>query len=202
MSHFIVKRNISQKLAETFMQKVTKGKLNTRTFKKDGTGKLVGLVSEALMDSILRTILSDSDIELTADKSFDYDFLVDGCRVDIKAKQRTVPVNPDHDVSIAAYTIDQQMCQTYMFCSITVDRETKSIPREFYFTGFMDKSEYLKTAQFKKKGETDGGNFTDGSEFRIRADCWNLKYKQLQQFDYETLEPLLKKGYELIEWKP
>lgn len=199
MAHFIVKRVITPKQATLFRSSVSYGRLNGKTIHRNGEGKLVGFIGEVFMDHIFEIICPDVPRTVEADSSFDYDIILDGIKVDVKTKQRTVDVSPHHDVSIADYS--NQLCDSYAFCSVTVDRETKTIPLDFYFMGYMKKEEFMQTATFMQKGQLDGGNIRpDGSAFRITKDCWNLKCHQLHQFDHSSLLPLLDNGYQLIRW--
>lgn len=183
------------------MASLPKGRLNQQTIHKDGEGKLVGFIGEIYMDHIFELIFPELPRKVEADNSYDYDIVLDETKVDVKTKQRTVAVESDHDVSIAHYTKNKQMCDTYMFCSVTVDRATKTIPQDFFFMGYMDKSEFMTKATFRKKGQPDGGNRRpDGTPFTITKDCWNLKCNQLNQFDRQSLLPLLDYGYQLIQW--
>lgn len=194
MTHYIARKAITPSVLAAANKFIHKGKLNPKTF---GEGALVGFLAEIFMEEIYSAIFPDSELIVVADKSFDYDMLLDGNRIDIKSKKRTVPLAPFHDISIADYTTKQQDCQTYAFCSIRLDRVSK-VPLEFYYAGYMGKREYLKQAVFKRKGEPDGGNLKpDGSEFLIVEDCWNLKYSQLHQYELDVLKGLKAQGYTL-----
>jgi hypothetical protein len=199
MANFIVKRVITPKQAKLFRSSVSTGRLNHQTIHKNGEGKMVGFVGEVFMDHIFEIICPDVSRTVEADTSYDYDIVLDGIKVDVKTKQRTVAVAPHHDVSIADYR--KQSCDSYAFCSVTVDIATKTIPLDFYYIGYMETAEFMNKSSFMKKNQLDGGNRRpDGSAFRITKDCWNLKCNQLNQFDYDTLLPLLDHGYQLIQW--
>lgn len=123
---------------------------------------------------------------------YDYDMIVDGIKFDVKTKQRTVTPRTDYDCSIVAYSKDKQRCDSYIFTSVTLDRQTNEYT-EFYLIGYMPKLDYFNRAVFKKKGEPDGGNniFKNGKmvEFKIVEDCYNLKYADLNPFEITKSPP-------------
>lgn len=201
MTHLIVKREIPPADAELFKRSVSAGKLNKQTIHENGEGKLVGFVAEIYTEMLLSRLFPDKTLQVFADKSYDYDLMLDNLKIDVKCKQRVVALRSDYDVSIAAYSAKVQECDVYAFCSVTVDRATKTTPLTYYFAGFMDKHEYLRQATFKRQGDYDGSNIkTNGDRFTITKDCYNLKYSQLHQFDEEVLRTLAATSeFELIE---
>jgi hypothetical protein len=199
MTHIVLHKPISQVVLDAAAATVPSGKLNRQTIHENGEGGVIGAIAEIYMLQILDTLYPDKEILDHSNQSYDYDILLGGIKLDVKAKKRTVAVRPDYDVSIAHYTKDQQKCDMYAFCSVTVDRNDR--PLDFYYVGMMRKDDYFKRATFKRKGDPDGDNrLPNGQPFRIKKDCWNLKYKDLHQFSVEVLEPLKQKGYRFIQW--
>ena len=201
MSHYVIHKPISPSIAQKLIKRAPQGKLNNRTIHDDGEGNLAGYVAEQYMLHLYEVMFPDADIQYVANESVNYDIIIDGHKVDVKAKMRTAHgIRPDWDVSIAEYTIPKQQCDSYAFCNVTFDK-TKTIPLHFYYIGTRSKKAFLQHARVLKKGQLDGGNILpNGQPFRVREDCRNLYFKDLKQYDYDIIEPVLNAGYQLIEW--
>lgn len=201
MTHYVLHKAISPKMAQYFIDNAPKGKLNGQTIHEDGEGNLAGYVAEQYMLDIFERMFPSADIKYAADKSTDYDITIDGHKVDVKAKMRTAyGIRPDWDVSIAEYTITKQHCDTYAFCNVTFNKQ-KTTPLHFYFVGLLGKQSFLQQARILKKGQLDGGNILpNGQPFKVRKDCRNLYFTDLKQYDYDTLSPVMKGPYQVIKW--
>ena len=90
-----------------------------------------------------------------------------GKKVDVKTKQTSVAPLPDYDCSVANFNT-KQACDTYAFVRVKNDLTVG------WYLGCMDKKEYFEKAVFMKKGDVDASN-----NYTVRADCYNLKIKQL-----------------------
>ena len=90
-----------------------------------------------------------------------------GKKVDVKTKQTSVAPLPDYDCSVANFNT-KQACDTYAFVRVKNDFTVG------WYLGSMNKKEYLEKAIFMKKGDVDPSN-----NYTVRADCYNLKIKQL-----------------------
>lgn len=199
MTHYVVHRAIAPEVAEFFIKEAPKGKLNGQTIHDDGEGNLPGYVAEEFMLDIFKRMFPVADIKYVAKDQFDYDITINGHKVDVKSKMRTASgLRADWDVSIAEYTINKQHCDTYAFCSVTFNK-AKTIPLDFYFAGVMSKKAFLEKARRLYKGELDGGNILpNGQPFKVRKDCRNLRFSDLNQYDLEVLAPL-KRHYDVRE---
>ena len=92
------------------------------------------------------------------------------------------------------------MCDYYAFTSITIGNNENDF-KDFYYLGHYNKQLYFNDATFKQKGDSDGGNYIKGKgEFKIREDCYNLKYNKLQQYTIDILKETIPKGFQIIPW--
>ena len=100
--------------------------------------------------------------------TYSYDIILpDGKKVDVKTKQTSVKPLPEYDCSIAKFNTKQE-CDMYAFVRVKNDLTIG------WYLGSIDKKEYFKKAIFMKKGYVDPSN-----NFTVRADCYNMKIKAL-----------------------
>ncbi len=158
--------------------------INNRSITK-GERNTLGVLGELCT---IKVLLKAGIEAIDYSPTYDYDLLVNGVKIDVKTKQRTVAPRYDYDASIVAYSKDKQMCDEYIFTSITIDRETKGF-KDFYIIGKMKKYDYFKNSTFMRKGDPDGNNtiFKNGrlQTFKIVEDCYNMKYGQLEELDMD-----------------
>lgn len=125
----------------------------------NGGGNLAGFIGEFVAQVIL-----GGKIENT----FQYDLVLeDGIRVDVKTKQTGYEPKPDYDCSISSESKIQD-CDKYAFVRVKNDLTTA------WFLGSIDKKKFFRKAKHFKKGELDTSN-----NYTVKADCWNLKIKDL-----------------------
>ena len=90
-----------------------------------------------------------------------------GRKIDVKTKQTSVTPLPEYDCSIAKYNTTQN-CDAYAFVRV------KNNLTVGWYLGMLGKEEYFKKAIALKKGEIDPSN-----NYKVRADCFNVKIKEL-----------------------
>ena len=133
------------------------GKLHNSILK--GGGNLAGFIGEQIALECLGGEWHNT---------YSYDIILpDGKKVDVKTKQTSVKPLPEYDCSIAKFNTKQE-CDMYAFvrCKIYLTIG--------WYLGSIDKKEYFKKAIFMKKGYVDPSN-----NFTVRADCYNMKIKEL-----------------------
>ena len=141
-------------------------KFNHMTILENGSGQHSGKIGEMCFADWL--IANDVQFTWSAcDKGpFDFSVMLDGRMVgiDVKAKERNVPANWEHDAHVTA---DQEhyACQIYVFCNVTDDYPT--------LMGWMGKERFWRNCKRVKKGDTDG-------QFREHVDAGKLRYSQLR----------------------
>lgn len=133
------------------------GKLHNSILK--GGGNLAGFIGEQIALECLGGEWHNT---------YSYDIILpDGKKVDVKTKQTSVKPLPEYDCSIAKFNTKQE-CDMYAFVRVKNDLTIG------WYLGSMDKKEYFKKAIFMKKGYVDPSN-----NFTVRADCYNMKIKEL-----------------------
>lgn len=195
MDRYIIKKCISDEFineAKNYMLNKTLNRSIT-----SGARNLMSTIAELYYLDMMSHIPHIRDIEYP--RTTDYDVLLNGVKIDIKTKQRTVEPKKDYMASIVAYSKNIQKCEWYAFCQINVNKSGNFT--DFYYIGAISKEKFFKKAIFKKKGESDGDNMVNGSKFLIREDCYNLSYDKLNLFTQESVDIILPKGYEAILWK-
>lgn len=212
MRKFIIKKVLTREFVEQVKATVSKKALNGRSITK-GKGNLPGELAEICCMEIFTAIHPhnpprhvSAEAKDTDTPEYNYDILLfsaDGksVKADIKAKNRYVAPKYDYAASVADYSIPQQKCQVYCFAQILNSPKPASYPIEFYYCGHIEKTQFLDESEAKKKGEPDGGNYTNGRPFLIVEDCHNLKYDRLSFFEDEAVEMLLPLGYQKYYWR-
>ena len=124
-----------------------------------GNGSVAGFIGEQIALQVLGG---------SWENTYDYDLITpDGRKIDVKTKQTSVKPLPDYDCSIARYNTKQK-CDAYAFVRV------KNNLTIGWYLGMLDKEEYFEKAEFLKKGEIDPSN-----NYKVRADCHNVKIFQL-----------------------
>lgn len=101
--------------------------------------------------------------------TYEYDILMsDGKKIDVKTKQTSVTPLPEYDCSIAKYNTKQK-CDSYAFVRVKKDLTVG------WYLGMITKDSYFKKARFLKKGTVDPSN-----NYKVQADCYNIKIKDLE----------------------
>lgn len=186
ITHKLIKHAEELSLTESLNKSITKGERN-----------VMGTLGELCYITLLSHIYDLEDIEY--EPNYNYDLRIGGVKVDVKSKQRTVAPQSHYAASIVAYSKDKQLCDYYAFTTITVGKHDTDF-KDFYFLGHIKKSDYFQRATFMRKGQSDGGNHHKGQEFKIRADCYNLNYSELDQYPLEGIEGALENGFVQVPW--
>tara|TARA_R110002020_G_scaffold408286_1_gene618188 strand:- start:33 stop:512 length:480 start_codon:yes stop_codon:yes gene_type:complete len=104
--------------------------------------------------------------------TYDYDLISKkGNKIDVKTKQTTVKPRMYYEASVANFNT-KQLCDYYSFVRIHKDFLTA------WYMGSMLKKDYYEKSTFLKKGDIDPDN-----NFVVRADCHNLPYSELTEFN-------------------
>ena len=144
-------------------------KFNHMTILDNGSGQHSGKIGEMSFADWL--IANDVQFSWSAcDKGpFDFSVMLDGRMVgiDVKAKERNVPANWEHDAHVTA---DQEhyACQIYVFCNVTKDTPT--------LMGWCGKKEFWSRCRRVKKGDAEG-------TFVEHTDAGKMPYKNLRKLE-------------------
>jgi len=107
------------------------------------------------------------DAERISDTDRQADFLIDGKRVDVKCKERSVFCQEHYEVSVEARQIEYE-ADEYYFYSYNYKQNVME------YLGRISKEEYVKKANLCRKGDIDPSN-----GWRVSVDCYNLKISNL-----------------------
>ena len=133
------------------------GRLNNSILK--GKGNLAGFIGEQIALSFLGGVWQNT---------YEYDIVLpNGERIDVKTKQTSVTPLPEYECSVANYNIKQK-CDSYAFVRIKNDFTVG------WYLGKISKEDFGKKSIFMQKGEVDPSN-----NYRVRADCYNVKIREL-----------------------
>ncbi len=138
------------------------GKLNNSILV--GKGNETGFIGEEVVKKYLK---DNSSRELIEGNHYDYDFIFNGLKIEVKTKYTTVQPKSQYDCSIANFNPNQK-CDFYIFARVHEFWE------KAWILGYMGKDEYFKQSIFMKKGDIDPSN-----NFTVKADCHNVKISNL-----------------------
>lgn len=137
------------------------GKLNNSI--RNGEGNIAGVLGElCFLEHYKNAKMSNT---------YDYDILLNGYKIEVKTKVRTVAPKSFYECSVANFNTKQN-ADYYYFVSLLV--QNKNYLKGFLLGG-LSKKEYFSTAKELKKGMIDPSN-----NFTVKADCWNLPISNLR----------------------
>jgi hypothetical protein len=125
-----------------------------------GVSNVIGFIGEIIVAELMNA---------TRQNTAHYDMVAENRRIDVKSKRCNTTPRPDYDCSVAAHGTKQQ-CDDYVFVRVLNDLS------KAWVLGSIAKEEFYAKAKQWKKGEVDEGN-----GFVIKADCYNLPIKELQE---------------------
>lgn len=127
-----------------------------------GEGNDTGFLGEEVVKSWLR-----ERGEVSGDNTYEYDFIFNGFRCEVKTKLTTVKPKSSYDCSVANYNPNQK-CDYYIFARILGDMQ------KAWILGFIAKDEFFRNSVFLMKGDLDPSN-----NYTVKADCYNIKISRL-----------------------
>jgi len=127
-------------------------------------GELAGMVAEELF-------LDTYGGELVDSYNYDVAHAKIGC-IDIKAKRCSSRPLDSYSCTVAAYQVKKKECSHYAFYRITNDLSTA------YCLGIIPVVAFMEKAQFLKKDEIE-----EGTHFKVKCDCFNIKISDLDQIE-------------------
>jgi len=142
------------------------GTLNNSILK--GEGNLTGFVGE----EAFKVFLNNKD----SNNTYNYDIIHNGIRFEVKSKRTSVIPKDYYECSVADYNTKQN-CDYYVFTRVLWHKGER-LPSKVYLMGCYSKEEYYKNSRKLLKGSKDGDN-----GFIVHADCWNMKYSDLNRIE-------------------
>lgn len=137
-----------------------------------GKSNLYGAMGEILF----KQYLEDNGYSFQHEGTYNFDFIADGKRWEVKTKRTTVEPRPNYLCSVADFNTEQE-CDYYVFARVLEGFE------KGYLLGVMPRDEFYDKAIFKSKGDKDVNGFV------FKADCLNMPIKML--YDMEEFLPSL-----------
>ena len=132
---------------------------------EDGDGNIAGRFGELVFTEIFGGTIADH---------YEYDVAYNGLSLDVKTKRRTVKAKPHYEASITDHNPDQD-ADLYYFTSVRCGDVAEPY-RYVDLLGYIEPCVYHDRATFHREGERDPDN-----GFTFSADCWNLRYEQLDR---------------------
>ena len=132
---------------------------------RNGEGNIAGFLGEECVLAHFKKAVRDN--------TYQHDIRIGNDYIEVKTKDRTVPPKPEYECTIPNANT-RQINSFYFFVSL-LRQGTKYT--KGYLLGYMKREEFFNKAQLLKRGDIDPSN-----NFVVKADCWNLKIKDLHKF--------------------
>ena len=160
MSRQMIEVQITEEMKKRAWKKSrSMGEINNSITK--GDGNIAGFLGEEIANVIIK-----GDINNT----YDYDIIKNGVTYDVKTKRCTSEPKDYYECSVAAFNTKQQ-CDHYVF--VRIENVNGKWGRA-WILGTYEKDQYFNNARFLKRGQIDGNN-----NFKVKADCYNLRIDEL-----------------------
>jgi hypothetical protein len=131
-----------------------------------GESQLHGAVGEVIAMELLRS--RGNEVKYEGD--YNYDLISNGKRIDVKTIRTDKEPTDEFNANISAFNHTQQT-DYYLWCAVSIDLSYG------YVIGYLDKDEFYKIAELKKKGEIDWGNWM------FKSDTYTTKIKNIKKFN-------------------
>lgn len=132
-----------------------------------GKSSIYGSLGEIIFEDYFKERLNVEYLD-----TYDYDYKVEGRKIDIKSKKTTVIPKGHYNCSVAAANT-RQKCDYYAFVRIREDF------LEGYILGYISKKQFYEKAIFFKEGEKDPSSY---GNWTFKGDCYNLPFYSLKKF--------------------
>lgn len=119
-----------------------------------------------LGEEVIKWWLGDKG-EVSGRNTYEYDFLFNSKRCEVKTKLTTVVPKSHYDCSVANYNPNQK-CDFYIFVRVMSSSD------KAWILGYISKDEFFRNSVFLMKGDLDPSN-----NYTVKADCYNIKISSL-----------------------
>ena len=123
------------------------------------------------IDGFLGEIISSDFFNVKLSNTYNYDFILNEKRIDVKSKKVNSVPRHNYECSVAGLNTKQE-CDYYIFTRIMGDL------KKGWILGYIPKKEYFKKATFLNAGHVDPTN-----GFRVRSACYNLEIGELNNIE-------------------
>jgi len=135
-----------------------------------GQGNISGFLGEEIVNSFLKGSLENT---------YNYDIIKDNVKIDVKTKRCTSKPKEYYDCSIARTSLHQK-CDKYVFVRILWNKSNPDEWTHSWILGELTKEDYFQKARELTKGQVDPSN-----NFVVKADCYNVAIKDLDEFTWK-----------------
>lgn len=157
----IIEVEVTPEMKEIALEKSKEmGLIKNSILKSEGNA--TGFLGEEVVKEWLR-----NKGEVSGRNTYEYDFLFNSWRCEVKTKLTTVRPQSQYDCSVANYNPNQK-CDFYIFVRI-LDKGDKA-----WILGYISKEEFFRNSIFLMKGDLDPSN-----NYTVKADCYNIKISSL-----------------------
>lgn len=132
----------------------------------EGQSQIYGALGEVMVMNFFK--LYYENVEYVG--SYDFDIKINGKKIDVKTIKTDKEPTKDFNANISAYNITQKT-DFYLWCSVAENMKYG------YIIGYLEKDEFYKIAQLKKKGEIDWGNWV------FKSDTYTTQIKNIKTLD-------------------
>ena len=131
----------------------------------EGQSQIYGALGEVMVMNFFK--LYYENVEYVG--SYDFDIKINGKKIDVKTIKTDKEPTKDFNANISAFNITQKT-DFYLWCSVAENMKYG------YIIGYLEKDEFYKIAQLKKKGEIDWGNWV------FKSDTYTTQIKNIKTF--------------------
>jgi len=148
--------------------------------KQDGSKaqQLIGIISQ---NAVLHKL--EMPLVTASRESKEYDFILNGKRVDVKSYKTFGRPRPDHEGFVVKEQIHYDL-DTYLFGAYLIGE------RVLIVCGWLPKDEFIKNSRYVKKG--DVFRLDNGNDFTARLNAYHIKNYQLN--DLKSIKQLKNMG--------
>ena len=132
----------------------------------NGESQVHGALGELIAMQVLD--LRDNHVDYVG--HYDYDLICNGKKIDVKTIKSNHEPKDDYNANISAFNHTQQT-DYYLWCYVSLDMTYG------YVIGYLEKDEFYRIAELKKKGEIDYGDWT------FKSDTYTTKIKNIKKFN-------------------
>jgi hypothetical protein len=132
----------------------------------NGESQVHGALGELIAMQVLE--LRENHVDYVG--HYDYDLICNGKRIDVKTIKSNHEPKDEYNANISAFNHTQQT-DYYLWCYVSLDMTYG------YVIGYLEKDEFYRIAELKKKGDIDWGKWT------FKSDTYTTKIKNLKKFN-------------------
>ena len=130
----------------------------------EGESQIYGALGEVMVMDFLRSL--NKPVNYIG--SYDYDLEINGKKIDVKTIKTDKEPTNDFNANISAFNT-RQKTDFYLWCSVAESMKYG------YIIGYLEKDEFYRVAELKKKGQIDWGKWV------FKSDTYTTKVKNIKK---------------------